>query len=146
MGGIAQNAYAVATPLIIIILLLLHILNNILSKYYNYEREYIKECIKNEYRCRFKNELKMPTDEPINRFVLYESKVRKSLRPGAQTRTYRKQISSHLLPGEKALEATEIWKIAVKNLRGTNILSCLRRKSLRTDLLSSNDDDDDDEK
>ena len=60
----------------------------------------------------------MPTDEPINRFVLYESKVRRSLRPGAQTR----------------------WK----NLRGTNILSCLRRKSLRTFLLSSNDDDDDD--
>ena len=57
--------------------------------------------------------IRMPTDEPINRFVLYESKVRPSLRPGAQTRTYRQQISSHLLPGEKALEATEIWKIAV---------------------------------
>ena len=57
--------------------------------------------------------IRMSADEPINRFVLYESKVRPSLRPGAQTRTYRQQISSHLLPGEKALEATEIWKIAV---------------------------------
>ena len=34
----------------------------------------------------------MPTDEPINRFVLYESKVRPSLRPEAQTRTYRQKI------------------------------------------------------
>ena len=41
------------------------------------------------------------------------SKVRPSLRPGAPKRTYRQQISSHLLPGEKALAATEIWKIAV---------------------------------
>ena len=56
----------------------------------------------------------MPTyREPINRFVLYESKVRTSLRPGAPTRRYRQQISSHLLPGEKALEAIGIWKIAV---------------------------------
>ena len=31
------------------------------------------------------------------------------------------------------------------NLRGTNILPCLRRKSIRNYLLSSNDDDDDDD-
>ena len=57
--------------------------------------------------------IRMPTDEPINRFVLNESKVRPSLRPGAQTRTYRQKISSHLLSGEKALEATETCKIAM---------------------------------
>ena len=57
--------------------------------------------------------IRMPTDEPINCFVLYESKVRPSIGPGAQTRAYRQRFSSHLLPGEIALEATEIWKIAV---------------------------------
>ena len=31
------------------------------------------------------------------------------------------------------------------NLNGANLLSCLRRKSLQTDLHSPNDDDDDDE-
>ena len=56
----------------------------------------------------------MPTDEPINRFVLYDSKVIPSLRPGAQTKTYGQQISSHFLLDEKALETTEICKIAVK--------------------------------
>ena len=57
--------------------------------------------------------IRITTDEPINHFVLHESKVRASLRPGAQTRKYGQQISSHLLPGEKALEITEIWKMAV---------------------------------
>ena len=49
MGGIAQNAHAVDTPFTIIIILLLHIQNNIMRKYYNHERESIKECIKKEY-------------------------------------------------------------------------------------------------
>ena len=53
----------------------------------------------------------MPTDKPVNRFDLYESKVRSSLGPGALARTYRQPISSHLLTGEKALEATEIKKM-----------------------------------
>ena len=34
----------------------------------------------------------MLIDEPNNRFVLYESKVRSPLRPGAPTSTYRQQI------------------------------------------------------
>ena len=58
--------------------------------------------------------IRMPTHEPINLFVLDESKVRPSFRPVAQTRTYRQQISSQLLPGKKALEATEILNMAVK--------------------------------
>ena len=89
---------------------------------------------------------RMPTDEPINRFVLYESKVRPSLRPGAPTRTYRQQISSHLLPGEKALEATEIWKMAVNKFVWNKHFVVSKKKSLRTYLLSSNDDDDYDER
>ena len=38
--------------------------------------------------------IRMLADEPINRFVLFESKVRPSLQPGAPTRTYRQQIVS----------------------------------------------------
>ena len=45
----------------------------------------------------------MPTDEPINHFVIYKSKARSSLRPEARARTRRQQISSHLLPVQKAL-------------------------------------------
>ena len=53
----------------------------------------------------------MPIDEPINHFVIYESKVRSSLRPGAPAMTYPQNIPSHLLPDEKALKATEIRKM-----------------------------------
>ena len=44
------------------------------------------------------------------------------------------QISSHIIPDEKMLEAIEIKKTAVNK-------SCLRGKSLWTDLLSMNDYD-----
>ena len=77
-------------------------------------------------------------DEPTNRFVIYESKIRSSLRAGKPRTTYLNQISYHILPGEKTLEAN--W---IRNLNGANYLSRLRRKSLWTDLLSTNDDDDD---
>ena len=50
----------------------------------------------------------MPTDESINCFVLNESIVRPSFRPGAQTRTYRLKISYDLLRDENTLDAT--WK------------------------------------
>ena len=83
--------------------------------------------------------IRMPTDEPINLFVLYESKIKPSLRPGTPTRTFRQQISSHLLPDEKALEATEIWKIAV-NESVWNKHFVVSKKKKPQDLLSSNDD------
>ena len=55
-------------------------------------------------------------------------------------------ISSHILQSsEKSLKARELRKMTVKILSGANFLSCLRRKSLLTDLLSSYDDDDDDD-
>ena len=83
--------------------------------------------------------IRMPTNEAANRFVIYVSKIRLSLRPCAPRTTYLHQISSHILPGEKTLEANkEITKMAVKDKK---FLSCLRIKSLRTDLLSLNDDD-----
>ena len=56
----------------------------------------------------------IPNDEPVNRFVINESKVRPSLQPEAPARTNRLQISSHLLPGERSLHATQIRKMVVK--------------------------------
>ena len=44
---------------------------------------------------------KLEIDLTRIRKVLYESKVRPYLQPGAQTRTYRQQISSHLLSVNK---------------------------------------------
>ena len=32
--------------------------------------------------------IRMPTDEPANRFVIYESRIKSSLRPGAPRTTY----------------------------------------------------------
>ena len=55
----------------------------------------------------------MPEDEPINRFILYESKIRLSLRRGAPKKTYRQQISTYLFPeGEDALNSEEIRRLA----------------------------------
>ena len=87
----------------------------------------------------------MPTDEPANRFVIYESKIRSSLRQGAPRTTYLHQISYHILPGEKTLEANEIRKLAMKKSTWSQLLVVSKKKSLRTDLLSRNDDDDDEE-
>ena len=56
--------------------------------------------------------------------AVYDSKVRPSLQQGAPTRTYiKKRMSSHLLLREKALEATEIWKIAANKTGRSLILA-----------------------
>ena len=60
--------------------------------------------------------------------------------------TYLNQISSHVLQsGQKALEAREMKRSRWSNLSEANFLSCLRRKSVRTDVLSSYDNYDDDD-
>ena len=60
--------------------------------------------------------IRMPTDEPANRFVIYESRIKSSLRPGAPRTTYLNHISSHILQfGEKFLEEGEIRKMVVNN-------------------------------
>ncbi len=58
--------------------------------------------------------LRMASDEPAHRFVLYESKIKPSLRLGAPRKAYRQQISSYLLRDESAnaLEADLIRKWA----------------------------------
>ena len=65
-------------------------------------RETIRERqIKFKVHC-----IRMPKVEPAKRFVIYESRIKLSLRPGAPKTTYLNQISSHILQsGEKSLEA-----------------------------------------
>ena len=72
--------------------------------------------------------IRMPTDEPANRFVIYESKIRASLRSGAPRTTYLHQISSHILPGEKALEANEIRKMAVNKSKWSQLFVVSKKK------------------
>ena len=53
------------------------------------DSEKIREMIR-ERKLMFTGHcIRMPTNELVNRFVLYESKVKPSLRPGAPTRTNR---------------------------------------------------------
>ena len=54
--------------------------------------------------------IRMPTDEPANRLVIYESKIRSYLLPGAPRKTYINQISSRSLPGKKSVEDNELSK------------------------------------
>ena len=90
----------------------LHLCKSMLPDYPAYQtiarvnQVQIREMIR-EWKLKFTVHcIRMPTDEPINRLVLYESKERPSLRPGARTKTYKRQISSHLSVDEQALEAT----------------------------------------
>ena len=78
----------------------------------------------------------MPIDEPSNRFVIYESKIRLSFRQGAASTNYHHKSLSIILPGEKMLEANEIKNMAVNKSKRSQLFSCLRRKSLRTDLFN----------
>ena len=50
--------------------------------------------------------IRIPTNEPANRFDIYESRIKSSLRSEAPRTKYLNQISSHILQsGEKSLEA-----------------------------------------
>ena len=73
--------------------------------------ETIRECqLKLTGQC-----IRIPTDEPVNLFFIYETRIRSSLCPGASRTTYLNQISSHILQSDdKAFEAGEIRKMAVK--------------------------------
>ena len=73
--------------------------------------------------------IRMHPDEPINRFVIYESKVRSSLRPKVTTRRYLQNISSHLLLGEKAIEANLIRKIVVNKSRWNKNFVAFKKKN-----------------
>ena len=76
-----------------------------------------------EHQFKFTgNYIRMLTDKPANQFFIYESKIRLPLRLDALRMVYLNQISSHVLPGEKTLEANEIRKIAAN--KEANLLSC----------------------
>ena len=62
----------------------------------------------------------MLTDDPANRFVIYEYKNKSSLRPCAPRTSYIIRISPHIMPDEKAFEASEIRKMADLKSQFTN--------------------------
>ena len=70
----------------------------------------------------------MPTYEPANRFVIYESKIRSSLRSGASRTRYLNPISSHILPGEKTLEANELRKMAINKSKWSLLFVVSKKK------------------
>ena len=115
--------------------------NSNVYKVLNVVKKKVREIIRKRQLKFTGHCISMPTDEPINRFSLYESKDGTYLRPGAPTRAYRQLIWSHLLPGEKALDANEIWKIAM-NKSAWNKYYVVSKKKKPPDLSSDSDDDD----
>ena len=86
-----------------------HVTNERLYQRFNHIP--IREMIR-EPKLKFTSDsIRMPTDEPINCLVLYESKVRPSLRTWQQRRTYRLQILSPSTQRERARRKMEIWKL-----------------------------------
>ena len=69
--------------------------------------------------------IRMPTDEPTNRFVIYESRIKSSLRSGAPRTTYLNQILSQ--SGEKSLEE-EIRKMAVNKSEWSQLFVVSKKK------------------
>ena len=73
--------------------------------------------------------IRMPTYEPTNCFVIYESKIRSSLRPGTPRTTYLNQILSSILFGEPIkFETNEIRKMAIKKAEWNQIFIVLNKK------------------
>ena len=58
--------------------------------------------------------IRIPTEEPANRFFIYEPRIKSSLRPASTNTTYHNQISPYIQQsGEKSLEVGEKRKMAV---------------------------------
>ena len=83
-----------------------HVTNQ--SLYHLTDQAPLRETIR-ERQLKFTGHLiRMTTDEPANRFFIYESKIRSSILPGSSIRssvrsrtTYLNQISPHIIPGKK---------------------------------------------
>ena len=56
--------------------------------------------------------LRMATDEPVHRFLFYESNIKDRLRQGKPRKTYRQQISALIAPGVPTLSSEEIQAYA----------------------------------
>ena len=81
--------------------------------------------------------IRLPTDEVAIRFLIYESRIKSSLWPGAPRMTYLNQISSHILQsGEKSLEAGEIRKMAVNKSEFVSQLFVVSKKKKPPDRSS----------
>ena len=73
--------------------------------------------------------IRTSTDEPANRFVIYQSMIKSSLRSGAPRTTFLNQISSHILQsGEKSLEAGEIRKMAMNKSEWSQLFVVSKKK------------------
>ena len=71
----------------------------------------------------------MPTEEPANRFVIYESRIKLSLRPREQRMPYLNQTSSHILQsGDKYLEAGEIRMMPVNKFEWIKVFFVSKKK------------------
>ena len=73
--------------------------------------------------------IRMPNDELTNLFVIYESIIRTSLRPGAPTTTYFNQISFLILSDNKTFVANEIRKMAAKAFNWSQIFVVFKNKT-----------------
>ena len=75
--------------------------------------------------------ISMPQDEPANRFFIYLSRIKSSLRSGAPKATYLNQISSHIQQsGEKYLEAGEITKMELNKSEWSHLFVVSKKKKL----------------
>ena len=73
--------------------------------------------------------IRITKDETANRFVIYESRIISSFRPGASKTTYLYQISSHILQsGEKSLEVGVIRKMAVNKSEWSQLFVVPKKK------------------
>ena len=72
---------------------------------------------------------RIPTDGPDNRFVIYESKIRSSLRPDVLRTIYLNQISSHILPDEKTLEDNQIRRMAANKSEQSQLFVVSKKKN-----------------
>ena len=73
--------------------------------------------------------IRIPTDETPNRFFIYESRIKSSLRPVAPRTTYLNQTSSQILQsGEKSLEAGEIRKMAAYKSEWSQLFAVCKKK------------------
>ena len=73
--------------------------------------------------------IRMLKEVPADRFVIYESRIKSSLRPREPRTTYLKQISSQIQQsGEKSLEAGEIRKMAVNKSEWSQPLVVSKKK------------------
>ena len=72
--------------------------------------------------------LRMDIDEPIHRYLFYESAIKRNTRSGRLRKTYRQQISSHIHPDEPTYEVDQIRSWAANKSQWSNHFVVPRKK------------------